>query len=989
MMFRNMRCRTALVLTLALCTFAIGAEPTVKPEDLPRVKPTEPADALKTFRVRPGFHLELVAAEPNVIDPTAMCSDEDGRMFVIETRDYSERREERPSRIRLLEDTDGDGTYEKSTIFLDNLPWATALARYDGGLLVGATPDILYAKDTTGDGVADEKKVLFTGFGPTKERLNVQGLFNNFQWGLDNKIHGCSGLVGGMVTATNHPNAKPLDVRGKGFVIDPRDWSMTTEAGGGQYGLSFDHTGRLFTCSNSSHIETLMYDARYAARNPHVDLPNPRVAIPVDGPAAEVYRISPEEPWRVIRTRWRIAGIVKGVVEGGGRSAGYFTGATGITIYRGNAYGPEYIGDAFIGDAGGNLVHHKRIRRDTKDPLELIAERPADEKKIEFVASTGNWFRPVDFANAPDGTLYIADMYRETIEHPWSIPPSIKQFLDLNSGNDRGRVYRIVPEKFQRPEPPRLDQANVAELVATLEHANGWHRETASRLLYERQDKTAVAKLIEVMDTSASELGRLHAMYALDGLGALEPFHVIASMTEKSPLVRTHAVALSERFIPDGKPPPLLWTSLKLRAQDESPDVRYQVAFTLGQVQHAERAKAVVTAVKPNLTSRWMRGAAMSSLGNGAMDAFAALGDVEIPGGAEFARDLVRQVGASGNPSDAEKMAQTVLQAKEPALRFSLAAALAEGATAGPVIDNVRPHWRKLFASAAALAKDPAAKPADRVAAVALLTYAEEPDALPALLAALDDVKSQQVQLAALAGLDRLSSKDVPAELLRRWSALRPRVRTEAVGVLVKRPGRALALLNAMRDGGPVAAADVDAAQKRFLLTHANKEIKQLAEQVLAASTQSRDAVIETFRPALSLTGDAKRGHAVYQKLCVSCHKVGDEGFALGPDLTTVRNAGREKLLMNILDPSREVQPNFLSYQIDTTDGDSVVGVLASDTPAGITLRQAYGKETTIQRDKIKKMSSDGRSIMPDGLEAGLTPQDMADLLTFVERGKP
>jgi putative heme-binding domain-containing protein len=165
--------------------------------------------------------------------------------------------------------------------------------------------------------------------------------------------------------------------------------------------------------------------------------------------------------------------------------------------------------------------------------------------------------------------------------------------------------------------------------------------------------------------------------------------------------------------------------------------------------------------------------------------------------------------------------------------------------------------------------------------------------------------------------------------------------------------------------------------------------VKPLATKLLDAPTTRRADVVESFRPALSLTGDATRGHAIYQKLCISCHKLGNEGFALGPDLTTVRNAGREKLLQNILDPSREVQPNFLAYQIDTTEGDSVLGVIVSDTPAGLTLRQAYGKETTIQRDKIKKMSTDGRSLMPDGLEAGLKPQDVADLLTFVETFKP
>src|SRR3954470_23347054 len=205
-----------------------------------------------------------------------------------------------------------------------------------------------------------------------------------------------------------HPDQPPLDVRGKGFVIDPSDWSMNTEAGGGQYGLSYDHLGRLFTCTNSSHCETFMYDAALAARNPYVTLPDPRVSIPADSPDAEVYRASPEESWRVIRTRWRIGGLVPGPVEAGGRSAGYFTGATGITIYRGDAFGPDYVGDAFVGDAGGNLVHHKRIRPGS-DGITLVAARPADEMKSEFCASTDNWFRPVDFGNTPAGTLFIAD----------------------------------------------------------------------------------------------------------------------------------------------------------------------------------------------------------------------------------------------------------------------------------------------------------------------------------------------------------------------------------------------------------------------------------------------------------------------------------------------------------------------------------------------------------------------------------------------------
>src|SRR5438552_15528045 len=309
-------------------------------------------------------------------------------------------------------------------------------------------------------------------------------------------------------------------------------------------------------------------------------MPDARISIAADGPAAEVFRISPEEPWRVIRTRWRVAGLVAGPVEGGGRSAGYFTGATGITIYKGDAFGADYVGDAFVGDAGGNLVHHKRIRPGP-DGIEPVAQRPDDEKKIEFVASSDNWFRPVDFANAPDGCLYICDMYREVIEHPWSIPPQIKQYLDLNSGNDRGRIYRIAPDGWKpRHRPPHFSEAGIDDLVSALESPNGWHRETASRLLFERHNPAAVPMLRELSLLSKSSWGRMHAMHVLQGLDALDEDHVFFEMHDRDPVVRAHAIALSERLFKDGIPSTSLWDALWLRTGDDDPRVLYQLAFT-------------------------------------------------------------------------------------------------------------------------------------------------------------------------------------------------------------------------------------------------------------------------------------------------------------------------------------------------------------------------------------------------------------------------
>src|SRR5436190_14759546 len=325
-----------LIVEFLLSLAAIGfrskaAEPTITAQDLPRVPAVEAKNVLSTFQIEKGFHLELVAAEPLISSPVAMAFDERGRLFVVEMIDYSERREQVPhlGRIRLLEDTNGDGVFDKSGIYADNLPWPTGVFCYDGGIFVIATPDIIYLKDTKGTGKADFRETVFTGFAEGVQRINVQELPNSLIWGLDNRVHGATSGEGGLVRSLRHSETKPLDVRGRDFAIDPRSMVLTTEAGGGQHGLSFDDYGHRFTCNNSDHIRLFMYDERYASRNPLYAMPPCLESIAVDGPAAEVYRVSPEEPWRIIRTKWRVAGLVPGPIEGGGRSAGYFTCATG------------------------------------------------------------------------------------------------------------------------------------------------------------------------------------------------------------------------------------------------------------------------------------------------------------------------------------------------------------------------------------------------------------------------------------------------------------------------------------------------------------------------------------------------------------------------------------------------------------------------------------------------------------------------------------
>ena len=978
----------SVILPLLCCTFrGWSAEPTVTSNDLPRFPAVEPKDALKTFQIKQGFHLEIAACEPNIASPVALSFDENGRLFVVEMIDYSERRDETPhlGRIRMLEDTDGDGVYDKSTVFADNLPWPTAIFCYNGGIFVGATPDILYLKDTNGDGKADFRETVFTGFAEGVKRINVQGMLNSFSWGLDNRIHGATSGNGGIGKSLKHPELKPVDLHGRDFVIDPRTMIMTSEAGGGQHGLSFDDQGRRFACNNSDHIRLYMYDDRYASRNPFYAMPACLDSIAVDGPAAEVYRISPEEPWRVIRTRWRVAGLVGGPIEGGGRASGYFTGATGTTIYRGDAFPKEYLDNAFVGDAGGNLVHRKIL---IPDGVGLKAQRGPGEDKTEFMASTDTWFRPVQFANGPDGAFYVIDMYREIIEHPWSLPDNIKKFLDLNSGNNRGRIYRIVPDGFKRPAQPHLGNASTPELVATLENSNGWHRDTASRLLYERQDKAAVPLLANLLANSRFPIARMHALHCLDGLGALNENHISLALGDGDAVVREHAIKLSENFFNDGAPSQKLLGKLQQLANDPSIRVRYQLAFTLGEIKGPAKIPPLAVIAKRDLESSWTQAAILSSLASGAADLFKLVSvDAHVrdsKDGQSFLRQLAQIIGANNEKDQIADMLQFISKAS-PQNSFALLRALGDGLQRiGKSLPVESGTVNEILRSAKNAATDNGTPEATRLQAIQALGVANFDDSA-FLLSLLNVQQPQSVQLAALSTLGHFNNPKVAPALISAWPALPLRLRTETITVLLARADRVIALLNAI-NAGTIGATDLTTAQTKFVRNHSDKSVRQLAAKVLPArAVSSRQQVIDSLLAAIDLKGAPAHGKKIYEERCISCHRLGGEGNALGPDLVTVKNSGKEKILVNILDPNREVRPDYISYVVETKDGESYIGIIANETPTTVTIRQAYGKENVINRSDIQKMQSQGQSLMPEGLEAGLKPQDLADLIDYIE----
>ncbi|PYV15810.1 MAG: hypothetical protein DMG07_08960 [Acidobacteria bacterium] len=611
---------TTLSIAFAASTHLVVAQnPDARRDDrdyaseLPHIPPKSPAESLKAFRVHPDFRIELVAAEPMLASPVALDFDEDGRLYIAEFTEFNQNASKQPlgrGRVRLLEDTDGDGRFDKSTIFLADLDATTAVCCYDGGVFVGAVPNILYARDTDGDGKADVRRVVFTGFG---RDVGGEALFNSFRWLFDNRIHLSTSNSGGEVRHAERKDARPVSVRGQGFLFDPRTEAFAVTSGGGQHGMSMDDWGRKFVCTSHDPVFLVMYDGRYLARNPYLEAPAAATRIAPGGYDTKVSRISPNEPWRVVRTRLRTTGVEEPHPTEGDQPSGYFSAASGVTVFRGDAWPADYRGNLFVGEVSNNLIYRARL---VPNGVGLTALRA--DPGAEFVASTDMWFRPVQMANGPDGALYVIDMYRFLIEAAEFMSPDIAKHLDFSAGFDKGRLYRIVPKGFEQPKPPRLSKVATADLVPLLDHPNGWHRDTASRLLYQRQDRTAVLPLRKLAAGAKSPLGRMHSLYALDGLQALDAGTVLHGLHDADSHVREHAVRLAEPF----ESAPEVRARLEELTDDPDLRVRYQLAFSLGSVSGEMPSRALVKLARRDGGDSWFRLAILSSANGRAGELF-------------------------------------------------------------------------------------------------------------------------------------------------------------------------------------------------------------------------------------------------------------------------------------------------------------------------------------------------------------------------------
>ncbi len=952
--------------------------------------PLTPKEEKDSFKLPDGFKIELVASEPAVVDPVAMCFDEKGRLFVCEMRGYPNggvgTGNETRGKIKCLTDKDGDGVFETVTTFAEGLRFPMGITPYKNGLIVAVAPDILYLEDTKGTGKADKTTVLYTGF----HLANIQQMVNGLQWGLDNWVYGIAGSDGGTIASPQNPKMPAVALRNRGFRFKPDvPGSLEPISSGGQYGLTADDYQHWFTATNSQHLRQIVLPDHYLKRNSYLAVSAVTLDIPEHGPAAKVFRISPFEPWRVERTMRRAGSPdakrfpTTELVPGG-----YFTSCCSPLIYTADLFGPDFYGNNFVCDPANNIVHRELLK---ENGAVFKAVRAYEDR--EFLASTDTWFRPVHLSTGPDGAIYVLDFYREVIETPLSLPDDIKKQLNLES-RGRGRIWRITPKDFSPAKMPDLSVLKPQQLAEELTGANPWRRITAQRLIVEKQDKDAVARIRELLPKAQGTPGRANLLWALHGLGVLRTSDVQAVYRDPEAGVREQALRLSEPFFADA---PALCALAAKPVNDPSPRVRFQLALSAGAMKPTDAAPILARLLEKDADDPWTVTAALSSASECGFELLDQLTAKDKKPNAAIVSRLAAMVGAKGDPKQIARLLELVATGRTPAAEPALLDGLGQGmrGSKSPLplwwdkppaeAADVMPKLRKRFDTAAATVRDDKAEGPDRITAAGLLAYGPFDAAGDALAAALTPTTPGDVQLAAVKALATHTDAKVSELLLKNWAGYGPALRREAMDAMLSRADRGLKLLDAV-EAKKVAAGEFTLAQVQQLHAHPNAAVRARALAVFKQTADAvREDVVKEYAAALYLKGNAAKGKLVFGKSCAACHKLDGVGFDVGANLlAALPNKSGDELLVAVFDPNREVDPRYVSYNVVTSDERVLNGVVAAETPTSITLRRADGKEDVILRSNIATLRSTSLSLMPVGLEKELTPRDVADLFAYL-----
>ncbi|SIN81117.1 putative membrane-bound dehydrogenase domain-containing protein [Singulisphaera sp. GP187] len=928
-------------------------------------KAKSPEASRRSIRVNPGFAVELVASEPLVEDPIAFDWGADGRLWVLEMGDYPLGRDGKGKAggvIRTLEDTNGDGRYDKATLFLDDLAYPSGLLPWRNGVLVAAAPDIFYVEDRDGDGKADHREVLFTGF----REGNPQHRLNGFELGLDGWVYGANGDSGGEVRSIK--TGATVNINGRDFRFQPDDGRFEAESGPTQYGRHRDDWGNWFGNNNPNWAWHFVLADSDLRRNPQFAAPDPKQMLEADN---KLYPVS--------RTLARFNEP---------HSANRVTSANSPTPYRDDLFGRHFESSLFASDPVHNLVHRMILE---PDGATFVGKRGPDEAEREFLASTDNWTRPTMLKTGPDGALWIADMYRAVIEHPEWIPDDWEAKLDLRAGSEQGRIYRVHPVD-QKPRPiARLDRLDTAGLVAALDSPSGWQRDTAQRLLLHKRDRAAAEPLRTLAAKSTRPKTRLQALWTLQTLEELTASTVIGALSDPHPQVRRNAIKAGAGLL---KTAPELGEAMLRLTGDPDPQVRFQLALSLGDWPDPRAGRALATLIQRDPGDRWLRAAVLSSAAPHVGSIITALFEnakAEAPPTAIL--DPLFALAATAK--DREGLAPLVETLSTPAgqggefasWQFSALASLLDASARArkPIAEADLKRFGPIREAARGRAGDDKAGEEDRLAAVRLLGRDKESEALDraCLVGLLRPQVSGGLQQAAVAALSRGDDPKVPTILIDGWKGHSPQLRTAILDTLLSRDPWTKTLLFSLEDSC-LPPAEIGPTHRRRLLSHRDPAIKARAEALFSRETSTRQEVIAAYQTATTLPGNVASGAALFKKVCVTCHRLGQEGAEVGPDLAALTDKSPGALLVAILDPNRALEAKYANFTVQTTDGRVLTGLIASETATAVTLRRQEGKEDILLRAEIEEIAASGQSLMPEGLEKDLKPQDVADLLAFL-----
>ncbi len=916
---------------------------------MPKAK--SPEESRQCIKVRPGFVVELVASEPLVQDPISFDWGPDGKLWVVEMGDYPrgvDGKGKHGGRVRYLEDTDGDGKYDKSTILLEGLGFPSGVMAWKKGVLVSCAPEIFYAEP------GKKKVVLYSGF----KEGNQQHRVNGFARGLDGWIYCANGDSGGLIKS--HKTGKSINIIGRDFRIKPETGEIDAQTGQTQYGRNRDDWGNWFGGNNSNPMWHFVLADHYLRRNPYVTAPNLRIAVSTQPGAAPVYPQS--------RTLERFNDYNR---------ANRFTSACSPIVYRDDLFGQSFQSSTFVCEPVHNLIHREVMRA---KGITFQSSRASDEKTSEFLASSDNWFRPTRVRTGPDGALWIADMYRLVIEHPQWIPLAWQKRLDLRAGHDKGRIYRVYPIGKKLRRIPHLKSLSTPQLVKALDHPNGWQRDLAQELLTERADLKSLAALREMAVNAARPLARLHALCTLDSLNEIDMKLLISALQDKHPGVRRHAIRISEgRKLSKEAREALLACRMMGDAQ-----VRLQLIYSLGTWSEDWAGSALGQFANEVESDIYLSTALLSSVHKG--NFASVVREVKSKKllqrfltfatrlGREQASIVFKQIVTPENGRFADwqlRAMASYLEAGSANLDLTQAAKMFEHARAQ--VDSERTPEARLLLAIPLLGHEPKERVND----------------LDRLGDLLSPVCSVTLQNAAIRALGRIPSKKVPSILLRRWRSLSPSIRTKVLSVLLERREGVIAVLEAL-EKKKIRPLEIDVLRRQFLLRHRDAKVRERAKRSLASLVpESRQKVLREYQAVLKMRGDVETGRALFRKHCIACHRLENVGQQVGPDLAALTDRSSSALLIALLDPNRAVEAKYLTYSAEMQNGRIHSGILTNETSTSLTLISTDGKSKTLLRSDLEEILSTGQSLMPEGLEKELDPQAVANLIAYLQQSRP